>query len=96
MKRQNSLTLGEAISLWIDALKLRQKVDEARLVSLWNPMVGPYMASKTRDIFINDRKLFVYIDSSVVRSELAMAKAMLIKRLNEGAGGNVIDDIVFK
>lgn len=96
MKRQNSSTLGEAISLWIDAMKMRRQVDEARLISSWKPMVGDYMASKTRNIYISDRKLFVFIDSSVVRNELSMAKAMLIRRLNEEGGGDIIDDIIFK
>lgn len=96
MKRQNSSTLGEAIALWIDAMKLRRQVDEARLISAWNPMVGEYMASKTRNIYINDRKLYVYIDSSVVRNELVMAKGMLIRRLNSEGGGDIIDDIVFR
>lgn len=96
MKRQNSSTLGEAISLWIDAMKLRRQVDEARLLSSWKPMVGDYMASKTREIYIKDRKLYVSIDSSVVRNELSMAKEMLIRRLNEEGGGDVIDDIVFR
>lgn len=94
MKKQNSSTLGEAISLWIDAMKLRRQINENRLVLSWKPMVGDYIASKTRNIYIKDHKLFVFIDSSVIRNELSMAKEKLIKQLNNGS--DIIDDIIFK
>ena len=94
MKKQNSSTLGEAISLWIDAMKLRRQINENRLVLSWKPMVGDYIASKTRNIYIKDLKLFVFIDSSVIRNELSMAKEKLIKQLNNGS--DIIDDIIFK
>ena len=59
-------------------------------------MVGDYMASLTREIYIKNRTLFVHIDSSVVRNELLLAKPMLIKRLNDENGGDIIDDIVIR
>ena len=96
MKRQNTLTLGESLSAWIDDKKLRQQINENRLVAAWKPMVGDYMASLTREIYIKNRTLFVFIDSSVVRNELVMAKQMLLKRLNDENGGNIIDDIIIR
>lgn len=96
MKRQNTLTLGESLSAWIDDKKLRQQINENRLVAAWKPMVGDYMASLTREIYIKNRTLFVFIDSSIVRNELVMAKQMLLKRLNDENGGNIIDDIIIR
>ena len=96
MKRQNTTSLGETIQLWIESSKLRQQLDEKRLIAAWKPMVGEYMASLTREIYIKNRTLFVHVDSSVVRNELLLAKTLLIKRLNDENGGNVIDDIVIR
>ena len=96
MKRQNTTSLGETIQLWIESSKLRQQLDEKRLIAAWKPMVGEYMGSLTREIYIKNRTLFVYVDSSVVRNELLLAKTLLIKRLNDENGGNIIDDIVIR
>ena len=96
MKRQNSVTMREALSMWIDSMKLRQQIDEKRLIMLWKPTVGDYMAARTKEIYIKNRTLFVYVDSSVVRNELVLAKALLLKRLNSETGGSVIDDIIFR
>ena len=94
MKRQNTATLGSVVSLWIDEMKLRGKLSETRVISAWSKVVGSYIASKTREIYVKDRKLVVRIDSSVVRNELAHAKTMLIERLNAEGGGNIVDDIL--
>ncbi|MBO7476714.1 MAG: DUF721 domain-containing protein [Salinivirgaceae bacterium] len=96
MKRQNTTSLGETIQLWIESTKLRGQLNEKRLIAAWKPMVGDYMASLTREIYIKNRTLFVHIDSSVVRNELLLAKPMLIKRLNDENGGDIIDDIVIR
>ena len=96
MKRQNASTLGESLSKWLDENKLRQQMNETRLVEAWKPMVGNYMASLTREIYIKNRTLFVYIDSSVVRNELVLAKQTLLQRLNNENGGNIIDDIIIR
>lgn len=96
MRRQTTSTIGDAISLWIDEMKLRQKVDESRLIAAWESMVGPFIASKTNNIYIKDRTLFVFIDSSVVRNELLLAKGKLLVELNAAAGGNVISNIIFR
>ena len=94
MKKQNTSTLGEAISLWAESLKLTQQINEKRLIASWGTVVGDYMASKTRDIYIKNHILFVFVDSSIVRNELMLAKQMLISKLNNG--NNIIDDIIFR
>lgn len=96
MRRQTTSTIGEALSLWIDAMNLRQKVDESRLLAAWNSTVGGMIASKTRDLYIKNRVLYVFVDSSVIRRELLIVKENLILRLNNASGGSVIDDIVFR
>ncbi|MBP5134426.1 MAG: DUF721 domain-containing protein [Paludibacteraceae bacterium] len=97
MKKQNTMTLGDAISLWADTMKLRQKIDETRMISSWGQVVGSYIESKTRNIYVKNRVLYVQIDSSVVRNELLLAKASLLRQLNgDTSGGSLIDDIIFR
>jgi hypothetical protein len=94
MKKQNTITMGTAISLWIEEMKLQGKLSETRLISAWDKVVGRYIASKTSEIYIKNHKLVVRLDSSVVRNELANAKPLLVARLNAEGGGDKIDDIL--
>ncbi|MBR3567298.1 MAG: DUF721 domain-containing protein [Salinivirgaceae bacterium] len=94
MKKEKTSTLGEAISLWAESLKLTQQINEKRLIASWGAVVGDYMASKTREIYIKNHILFVFVDSSIIRNELMLAKQILISRLNNG--NDIIDDIIFR
>ena len=96
MKRTNSQPLKEALQDYIKALKMAPKLKEVRLVGSWERVVGKTINRATRDIYIKERKLFVTLNSSVVRNELFNIRELLVKRLNEEVGGDVIDDISLK
>lgn len=96
MRRKNTQKLGEVISKYLEALDMDGKLKEVRLIKAWEDVVGSLIARKTDRIFIKDRKLFVYMNSSIARSELYSVRQSLVERLNSQAGGQVIDDIVMK
>ena len=58
--------------------------------------MGITIAKKTKSLRIQNRKLYVSLNSSVVRNELSLIKDTLIPRLNEAAGMDVIDDVVLR
>ncbi len=94
MKRSNTQPLKAVIQEYIDALKISQKLREVSLVSSWERVVGRTIAQATKDIYIKDRKLFVVLNSSVIRNELLMIKTPLAERLNQEVGADVIDELV--
>jgi predicted nucleic acid-binding Zn ribbon protein len=95
MKRSNTQPLKEVLQEYVTALKMNQKLKEVSLVTSWENIVGRTISRATKDIYIKDRKLFVVLNSSVIRHELAMIKLPLMNRLNEEAKAEVITDIVF-
>lgn len=96
MRRKNTQKLNEVIEKYLDALDIDGKLKEVRLIRSWGEVVGTLIARKTERIFIKEGKLFVYMNSSIARNELAMVKDSLIDRLNREAGDQVITDIVLK
>jgi len=96
MRRKNTQKLNEVIEKYLEALDMDGKLKEVRLVRSWKEVVGTMIARKTERIFINEGKLFVYMNSSIARNELSMVKDSLIERLNREAGGQVINDIVLR
>jgi len=96
MRRKNTQKLNEVIDKYLEALDVNGKLKEVRLIRSWEEVVGRLIARKTDRIFIREGVLFVYMNSSVARSELSMVRESLVEKLNQKAGGQVIRDIVLK
>lgn len=95
MSRTNDKTLKEALEQMLKAYRLKGKYDETFAVSSWKAVVGKAVANRTKEIYIRDRKLFVRIESSVVKNELVMMRSKILEGLNEKTGAEVVTDIVF-
>lgn len=97
MRKKNTETIGEALKEFFDNNRFfRQKLAESRVLSGWPVMLGKTIASYTTDIYIRNNTLYVHLSSSVLRAELVMAKEHLIHKLNNMAGLQVINEIVFR
>ena len=95
MRRTNDKSLKEAIEQMLQVYKLRQKLDETTLVLAWPEMMGKTVANKTKEIFIRNKKLFVRIESAVVKNELVMIRSLIIEKMNERIGSSVVEEVVF-
>ena len=95
MKRTNTLGISEVINELISHYKIGDKLNETRIIAAWREVLGP-LAKPTDELYINNKVLFVKLSSSVVRNELYMMRSVLVRRLNEKVGGEIITDIVFR
>lgn len=95
MRRANTRTISEVLKEYVEAFKLQGKLGEVKIINGWPDVVGERIAARTKEIKIFNRKLYVKIQSSIIRQELFMIRTELVKRLNEKAGDNVIDDLAF-
>lgn len=96
MRRKEIERIDSLLHGFLKSNKLEKGYAEYRLIRSWKDLLGVTVAKKTKDLKIYNRTLFVTLYSSVVRNELEMIKDTLIPRLNEAAGMNVIDNIVFR
>jgi len=96
MSRHNQHTIKEAIDNLLKVYKLDERIAERGLINSWESVMGGMIAKHTKEIYINKRQLFVMLDSSALRNELSLAKSKIITLLNEAAGKDVINEIVFK
>lgn len=96
MRKSNTQKLQEVLKESLKELNIDEKIKEVRLLKSWEDIVGKTIAKYTNGLYINKKKLFVTLHSSVVRNELYMVKDGLIQKLNEVAGEELIEDIVFK
>ena len=95
MRKPNDLSLKDAISKMLSTYRLRGKYDETGVVVHWPDIMGTAVANRTTQIYVSQKKLFVRIESSVIKNELLIVKTGIIEKLNERVGNAVITDIVF-
>jgi hypothetical protein len=53
------------------------------------------VANRTKEIFIHDKKLFLRIESSVIKNELMMMRTQIIDKINNEAKGILVEEIIF-
>lgn len=95
MKKTNEILLKDAISAFLKDNNLDTKLDETRIISAWEGVVGKLISRHTNQMYIKDRILFVRVDSAALREELGYQRSKLVKKLNQAAGVEAIDDIRF-
>lgn len=95
MNRTNDKTLKEAMAQLLKVYRLQGKFDETNVIAAWEDVMGVAVANRTKEIFIKDRKLFVRIESSVIKNQLVMMRSLIIENLNQKSGNVVVTDIVF-
>ncbi|KAF5065109.1 Dna[CI] antecedent, DciA [anaerobic digester metagenome] len=91
----NNQSLRQVIEELIEAYRLGDKLNQARVISLWDNVVGKMIARDTTHLYIKHKTLYVKLNSPALREELGYAKSKLIKSLNKAAGAEVIEDIAF-
>lgn len=96
MRKTNAQPLKEAIQDYLKAMKMHGKLREVNLIGQWEKQVGPTITKATKEIYVKDKKLFVWLNSSVIRNELMLIREPLKNKLNELAGSDVITEIVFR
>ena len=87
--------LKEVIDKFLKAYAWDGKMKEMDVVAAWPQLMGIAVANRTKDIRIQNQKLYLTIDSSVMREELLLGKQIIIDRVNDYAGKEIVTDIWF-
>ena len=95
-RNSNEMPIKDAIDRLLQVYKLDAKMVELDAVKCWEEMMGPAVARRTREIFISNKVLYLKLDSAPLKEELLMGKGLLIQRMNERMGKEVITDVFFK
>ena len=96
MRKSNTQPLGEVLREYINAMKFDRKLKEVDVVQSWEKLMGKTIAGYTRNICLSKQILYVEISSSVVKNELVMMREEIRKKLNEQAGEEMVQKIVFR
>ena len=92
-RSSNETPLKELIDKLMKAYQLDGKLNEMSVLEAWPEMMGIAVANRTVDLKIRNKTLYITMDSSVMRDELAHGKTIILHRVNEKAGYEMITDV---
>ena len=94
-RTSNEAPLKDVIDRWLRAYRLDGKMKELDIINAWPEMMGTAVAHRTKEIKIRNKTLYLKMESSVMRDELAHGKQVIIERVNEKAGSEIINNVWF-
>ena len=95
MRKANDKTLKEAIEQMLQVYKIKKRYDETAVIANWPQLVGKPVANRTKELFIHDKKLFLRIESSVIKNELMLMRSQIINKINDEAKTVLVEEIIF-
>lgn len=94
-RNSNEAPLKDVIDKLLKAYRLDGKMKEMDILAAWPEMMGIAVANRTKELLIRNKTLIVKMDSAVMRDELSHGKQVIIERVNQEAGFEIINDVWF-
>ncbi len=96
MKRHNDQHLKDVLKEMVNKYRLKSKLNQTKIKSLWSELMGPSISKYTTGIKIRGKKLYVDINSSSLKQELSMGREKIKKIINEELGEEFIEEVVIR
>lgn len=93
-RKSNEVTLKAAIEALMEHYHLGDRYRFEQIKQRWEEIVGKMIAQRTEKMFVKHKTLYLTVSSSIIAQELQMMKSLIIKRINEEAGKELINNVV--
>lgn len=93
-KRKKVEPISKLLFNYFKANGKEDKFLAARIVNNWEEVVGKAVANNTKEIFVQQSKLYIKVESSVLRHELNFIKKGLKDKVNKFLETNFISELV--
>ncbi len=87
--------LGDILRIQCSRMGLHRKIKEQRLLGAWAEAVGEGVAERTQPMRIEKGVLFLKVTNSVWMQQLQFMKELIIKKLHEITGMDLVRDLRF-
>ena len=88
--------IQDVLSSFVKDNKLEKGLDNVRVGAAWRELLGKGVQNYTTNVRLQNKTLYVYLSSSVLREELSYGKDKIIKLINDELGKEVVDKIILK
>ncbi len=89
----NGIPLKDLLSRFLKAYGLEGKMEEMNIINNWEEIMGKAIANRTKSVRIHEKVLYIDLDSSVMRDELQSVKSVILQKVNDYAGKELIINV---
>jgi len=93
---QDPVLAGDLVDKLLHGLGLDERLHQYKALVIWNDVVGPQIAARTRPIRIRDNILEINVDQSAWMQQLQLMKPKILARLNTELGKPALKDLYLK
>ena len=93
MIRYNDISLGDAIKLWMKESGLQESIQQSKIASLWDELMGGPISKHTKSIVLKDSKLFITVDNPALKNELHFSRTKIKEMLNRELNEQIITEV---
>jgi len=94
MRRERVKSIKELLPLFIKEMGLERGLSEVRVLGLWDELLGPAVVSATGNKQLREGKLYVKLNSSVVRSYLFTERRNIVAKINDAMGKKIVTELI--
>ena len=90
----DAITLGEALKRFLEKSRMKSAIQSMQIEDHWEKIMGATIAKFTDKIEIRNGTLFIYTQIAPLKNELIFQKELIIERINENMGENLVREVV--
>ena len=88
--------LGDVLNRELNRIGLNDKLKQHRAVVNWDMIAGAALARHTKAVKVHNNRLFVKVDSPILRNELTFMKPDLLIKIKQEFPESGVEDIDFR
>ena len=91
--KREAKSMKDAVKDFLKASGLDEEYKLKTILGKWEQLVGKPIAIRTEKLYIQNKVLFITLNSSVMREELQHQKSKIVSIINQEAGYQLIEDV---
>lgn len=90
----NFQSLGEALGSFTGQKRIKNSVNEIRIINFWKELMGSLVDKYTEKIYLNNTTLFIKVGPDALKNELLYSKETIIEKINHKFSVELVKKIV--
>jgi len=90
------LSVGDSLNSFLRSARWKSKIDEIRMKTEWEKIMGATIAKYTTDVRLKEGVLIITSDVGPLKQELQFGKQQIIANVNEYFKETIVKDVVIK
>lgn len=88
------LSIGDSLNSFLKSARWQTKINEIRIKTEWEKIIGTTIARYTREVKLKDGILIISTDVAPLKQELQFGKEQIIKNVNDYFKDKVVKEVV--